>query len=1605
VSNFPIAGNTRFWVTQNGFTYRLQIDVPGTKADGSDNKIGKPSLTVQADLDEVDSVTVIDPVTLVATTTTLCNGDNDATFNGNKWQESGNLNSDPELFESFVVDLAEFTEELVDVDLCSVDSARCQFDSSICSADTTSCTFSTDFCSGSPANCDTLLDGSNDTCEVGELCTCAIGNKSTTGYLSADGTLFQNLKDPSDGLGEEGDFCTCTAGAKSVTGFLQADGTTLLDLQDTAGGACETGEFCTCDPAGNLASFSGNLIADGSLQTLTDQLGGSCEIGETCACTLPDTTIVNGVLQLDGTTLDTLLDQSLGSCDIGETCDCAFSTGTVISGVLNADGTIFTLADKQGGDCTLADNSCSCTLFDGTLAEGEPIVDPILGGVGFLNTLRKAEDSEDTPGHWNWTDVISEAQFQVVNPHVGFGWEGNYDSNVGSPVVGDDPRFLAAPVGLVVDRDEFFEDPPPTDPPLSWDPPILLKPIDETVYDPAGNHAMDQGDIIPFDWADNHKLELFRRLAPTYPALPDFRVATYFEDDPRSDGFVRLLDANLRPLIAADVSPLARAVNDFRCWYLGNTGTNATGQCKDTAFFTKGWEETACTEDDEFGCRKPYLIVIGDPEDNASQGEEFSKAGLRSWAINLGDPAGCDSGGGHHPIVQAGKGECITPDSPAALKAALQNILEQIRETSRAFSSAAVPTVQADVQQKVFLPQFIPLEGESRWPGRLASFLKPVPLDNVGRADFEFKCDGSGSTAQTDAGCLLWDMSEVMYDPANSGADQYDPTDFLDLTNANKRRVFYAGEARSGEWANADNRRLFDEAITTATGTDQTEIDLRFDLYRGLGIWPDPVVCPDPCSDPTTADLTGMPPAFNENPFTTAATNILNNTLSIRNATVDSIDNSGNPVMLNISFLLGDDFHSTPLVVAAPPNTTYFAADVGSDENEIDASCGGATPDKGYRCFSKQHLQRRNLIVFGADDGMLHAGDAGSFRVSGTDAITGETLDLEFDNGTGKELFAYMPRAVMPSVREIAESDVHIYTVDSPPVAADVFIDPIFDPASGPTAADREWRTVVVSGLRRGGKSYFALDLTQPDKITFDSTHGLFVPDGNALPNCMTAYNAADCGPVPYPSPLWEFTDSIYDAALDEFFLLDEDNNGIGDLGDSWSVPNLGRIRICKSGGANCSLSNPGDLIDKYVAIFGGGMDDTPTKSAEFSPGQGDWLYIVDIETGTPLYKRQLFRTDGAGNVLGTGGSAVAETAAVDTDRDGYIDRIYVPTLAGLVYRVDLSLAGFDFPELQTVTVNGLDDDPIDGGTDYAVQRITDAAWEPRIIFDSLGPSVADAGNGLPGGDVRRQFYHRPSVLFVPLLGQYGLALGTGDREDIFGLDPVTQHFYVFVDDTEWLGPPDNHPTPIGTAALANFTADAPFDDSVPDYLQTSAKGERGWFIELGDNEKVITDGFALSGVTFFSSFIPQVAVTDASGNPVEILCGVENDDPAVQSCENIGNSNVFVVNTTNGNGFLKDDAGLFQTRFKTVSSFITNPYTEQGQTKNTDGSGTGPSSTADDLTDNLRDVMETLKDLFPEACRFAGYRTDIKALAADTTLQFIAPVPTCIVVKNWREN
>ena len=1165
--------------------------------------------------------------------------------------------------------------------------------------------------------------------------------------------------------------------------------------------------------------------------------------------------------------------------------------------------------------------------------------------------------TENSAALWEWQDAKQTTTCGSSHPFSGKGWEGNYDSGVALDE--NSPGSGGVDLNWPADDKDTFCPIAPNDPSC-----IALKPMEDTVLSSFGR-AMDHGDMLPFEWlsSDGNKQAFLERLAPNWDGTnqPNFGVAAHLNLLPDfPSGLLRPEIAGREPLIATGETVLGKAMNDFRCWYMGRKGLNASGgKCADNAFYQAdaGWSDVACANDPNYGCRKPFLIIISDGDDTcpgenpgADVADMKSFTGVATWALNVGDPKNCSSGGGLHSIVSRTGGECVNVATKQDLKNAIADILGEIRQQARAFASAAVPSVQASADLALYISNFTPINQRSVWDGHLNAFLKPVPdVNRDGIPDTDVLCAGKADQSA----CFLWDAGTVLETQQYNAADPVGDA-------INQRRVLYSKEDTTVDTVPVPTRALDPVDCSTPASTEYLEC---IDLLEGMNI--------------QTAD-----PVAGQN----EANSVITKTLVKKNYTVTRPDGS----TFTEEFLLGDIFHANPIVVSSPVNSLYFTQDAESDGTACKQDDSG---NPGFRCFFARHRFRRRIVVFGSNDGMLHAFNAG---------VVSHTTK-RYDQGTGHELWAYMPRAVLPTVKTLAQGTVHQYSVDGTPAVADVFIDTAHSGAPDPD--QRVWRTVLIGGLREGGSAYYALDITQPDPI--DVVGADFIP--RVGDDEVAACSLPSGCPQPYPQPLWEFTDTTADSILTlqpaDPVRLDEDDNQAADLGETWSVPGVGRIRICKAGGSACDPDNPAqddDLVDVHVAIFGGGMD----PADKSNPRQGNWLYMVDIETGKVLYKREVRSPDGSK----TGGAIPSQVAAVDTDQDSYLDRIYVGSTGGYMYRVDLtpyvSGAGRKLPAPTKITVNGLN------GVSYEALRIApdDAGtpvWVPVVLFDANFDNPGDGTATVSAAP--RAIYHRPSVLFAAKVGRYALAFGTGDREDLWTLNDSETHserFTLFIDDSDdpsFLGPLPYDEGDFQRIGIADPNLGI-------DLLTTRVKGKKGWFLPMEGNERVITDSFSLSGVTIFSSFVPDVAITDTGCDPItdptcpEITgsCGEKTFESDTDNrCAKTGFSRLYVVGSVNGDAFLKSSTGD-ASRFQAVSAFVTNPYTEPGQSPNDPTPGSEPNS--DTLTAAEIDVMNSLKTLFPVNCKFANYRIDIKTVAADLRLQRIAPIPICIIEKNWKE-
>ena len=164
--------------------------------------------------------------------------------------------------------------------------------------------------------------------------------------------------------------------------------------------------------------------------------------------------------------------------------------------------------------------------------------------------------------------------------------------------------------------------------------------------------------------------------------------------------------------------------------------------------------------------------------------------------------------------------------------------------------------------------------------------------------------------------------------------------------------------------------------------------------------------------------------------------------------------------------LLGAVINSGAVVVAAPAAGYTDEFPAGSPE----ATAISSDATKSYARFRADLKNRRRIVYVGANDGMLHAFDAGT-GVSSFDASGNPIVDA----GTGDELWAYVPREVAPTLSALTNPNYEFSPyVDNSPVVRDVFF-------------GGRWRTILVGSLRRGGQGLFALDITNPNVTEADA--------------------------------------------------------------------------------------------------------------------------------------------------------------------------------------------------------------------------------------------------------------------------------------------------------------------------------------------------------------------------------------------------------------------------------------------------------------------------------------------------------------------------------------
>lgn len=279
----------------------------------------------------------------------------------------------------------------------------------------------------------------------------------------------------------------------------------------------------------------------------------------------------------------------------------------------------------------------------------------------------------------------------------------------------------------------------------------------------------------------------------------------------------------------------------------------------------------------------------------------------------------------------------------------------------------------------------------------------------------------------------------------------------------------------------------------------------------------------------------------------------------------------------------GSDAANVISYVRAQP----LGAIIGSTPALMDPPSLDPPPDNDYGrpdapgTFAGDHKDRRALIFFGANDGMIHAVDA----------------------RTGYEVWAFIPYNLLPKLRTIPDGqpvEQFDYFVDSSPKIAEVKI-------------NGAWRSLLLIGQGNGGTFYQTFDVTEA---------GMGVsPELDDLPAVNSLLTRFD---TPNESIVfkWAFPDySSFDPNYTATFSVTDGTPGgrvkvFGDLkatatyaektvGYTWSDPAVGPLLNDRS--VNAVIVGSGYFPDIESAI--------PNRGAA-APKAGNVLYLIDAATG-----------------------------------------------------------------------------------------------------------------------------------------------------------------------------------------------------------------------------------------------------------------------------------------------------------------------------------------------------------------------------------------------------
>lgn len=407
---------------------------------------------------------------------------------------------------------------------------------------------------------------------------------------------------------------------------------------------------------------------------------------------------------------------------------------------------------------------------------------------------------------------------------------------------------------------------------------------------------------------------------------------------------------------------------------------------------------------------------------------------------------------------------------------------------------------------------------------------------------------------------------------------------------------------------------------------------------------------------------------------------------------------------------------------------------------------------------------------------------------------------FEDKGNTVDENWAFMPKEFFKNIKSLRRNysgQEKIYGIDGQITShiEDFNGDGIIN------GSDKVW---IFFGLGRGGTSYYALDISKPNK----------------------------------PKKMWHISNNTA---------------GFSELGQSWSRAKIAYSKANIVGVGENAVAIP-------VLFFAGGYDISKdnklTTNADDIDNSGKAIYMVDAKSGALKWSL----TPSGGTTVFSGTDSIPSNIAIlDSDGDGLTDRLYVGDTGGNIWRVDMPSANPKDP-INPWTVFKL---AVLGGKN----KQSDLKFfnEPAIVRSIISETIAT--NAEKAGEKTDINYSQQEIAYDVLLigsGDKTDPIAKDTNNAFFMIKDKHVQTQSFDNRARFIPPlpiSKNSLYNYTSNPYENiFPIKSDSDQFAFNQLSSLVSKSSGWMINLGKNtgEKSTSEAIVINGEVYFTTFIPN---------------------------------------------------------------------------------------------------------------------------------------------------